>query len=185
LSSAGCLGPRNDFIAGRISRGTTGGANALRAKQSSLCYLYVVQGPSHSLSDHSAFHVARIAWVCLVLGLLSGSSPTEVAGTNWLTRQLDHRVEQIEAPRHTAVPLVPRDIRLVEGHLVEGHHGEIVETAELTDGDQREHCLLPFEFLRLNVVALASQTGLYESPDDRALTPFRLRGFSTRGSPSA
>ena len=50
------------------------------------------------------------------------------------------------------------------------------------------HCLLRFAVvLRLDVAAFGSQTGLYELSADRALalTPFRLRAFWSRGSPSA
>src|SRR5688572_9424169 len=94
--------------------------------------------------------------------------------TYWLTRQIDDRVEQIEAPNHTAVPMVRLDIRCAED-LRE----EVVELAEPTDDDETEHCLL-----RLDVAAFGSQKGLYVSSVDRALalTPFRLLAFSSRGS---
>ena len=134
-----------------------------------------MQSRSHSPSDHSAFHLALIAFVCVVMVLLSGSSPTRLAGTDWLTRQIDDRVEQIEAPNRTAVPMVRLDIPFAEDPLE-----EVVELAEPTDDDDTEHCLL-----RLDVAAFGSQTGLYESSADRAPTPFRLLVFSSRGSPSA
>lgn len=96
--------------------------------------------------------------------------------TYWLTRQIDDRVEQIEAPNHTAVPMVRLDTRFAED-LRE----EVIELAEPTDDDETEHCLL-----RLGVAAFGSQTGLYESSAGRAaLTLFRLLAFSSRGSPSA
>jgi len=53
------------------------------------------------------------------------------------SRQIDHCVEQIEAPNHTAVPMVRLDIRFAED-LRE----EVVELAEPTDDDEAEHCLL-------------------------------------------
>ena len=140
-----------------------------------------MQSRSHSLSDHSAFHLALIAFVCVVMVLLSGSSPTRPAGTDRLTQQIDDRVEQIEAPNQTAVPMVSLDTRFSEGL-----HEEVVELLEPTDDDENERCLLRSNVaLRLDVPAFGSQTGLYESPADRALTPFRLRAFSSRGAPSA
>lgn len=134
-----------------------------------------MQGRSHSLSDHSAFHRALIAFVCAVVVLLSGSSPNRLAGTEWLARQIDHRVEQIQAPNHTAGPMI-LEIRLAADAIE-----ELVELAELTDDDETKDYVL-----RLGVAAFGSegQTGLYESSADRALTPFRLRAFPTRGSPS-
>jgi len=70
--------------------------------------------------------------------LLSGSSPARLAGTDWLTRQIDHRVEQIEAPNHTAVPMVPLRIRLAERRFLK----EVVELAEPRDDDETKHRLL-------------------------------------------
>jgi hypothetical protein len=62
----------------------------------------------------------------------------------------------------------------------------VIELAEPTDDDETKHRLLLLDaVLRFDVSALRSQTGLYESAADRALTPFRLRAFSGRGSPSA
>ena len=132
-----------------------------------------MQGRPHSLSDHSAFHRALIAFVCVAMVLLCGSSPTRLAGTD--SRQIDDRIEQIEAPNHTAVPMVRLDIRFAEDLLE-----EVVELAEPTDDDETKHYLL-----RLGVAVLGSQPGLYESSADRALTQFRLHAFSSRGSPSA
>lgn len=134
-----------------------------------------MQSRSHSLSDHSAFHRALIAFVCVVMVLLSGSSPTRLASTDWPTRQIDDRVEQIEAPNHTAVPMLRLDIRFAE-HLLD----KLVEPDEPTDDDETKNYVL----LR-SVAAFGSQTGFYESSADRALTPFRLLTFSSRGSPSA
>lgn len=96
--------------------------------------------------------------------------------TYWLTPQIDDRVEQIEAPNHTTVPMVRLDIRFSED-LCE----EVVELAEPTDDDETEHCLP-----RLDVAVFGSQTGHYVSSADRAaLTSFRPLAFSSRGSPSA
>jgi hypothetical protein len=96
--------------------------------------------------------------------------------TYWLTRQIDDRVEQIEVPNHTAVPMVRLDIRFAED-LRE----EVVELAEPTDEDETKHYIL-----RSDLVAFASPTGLHESSADQAaLTSFRLLAFSSRGSPSA
>lgn len=135
-----------------------------------------MQGRSHSLSDHSAFHRALIAFVCAVVVLLSGSSPNRLAGTEWLARQIDHRVEQIKAPGHAALPMARLEIRLAADAIE-----ELVELAELTDDDETKDYVL-----RLGVAAFGSEspTSLYESSADRALTPFRLRAFPTRGSPS-
>ena len=134
----------------------------------------VVQGRSHSLSDHSVFHRALIAFVCVVMVVLSGSSPTQLAGADSLTRQIDDRVGQIEAPNHTAVPVACLDIRLAEDPIE-----DVVEFAEPTDDDETKHYLL-----RSGVAAFGSQTRLYESSADRALTQFRLHAFPSRGSPS-
>jgi len=137
-----------------------------------------MQSRPHSLSDHSAFHLALIAFVCVVMVLLSGSSPTRLAST---TRQIDHRVERIEAPNHTAVPMVSLDTRTSEGL-----HDQVGELPERTDDDETERCLLRLIVaLRLDVPAFGSQTDLNELSADRALTPFRLRAFSSRGTPSA
>jgi hypothetical protein len=154
---------------------------ALCARHKFCATVDVVQGRSHSLSDYGAFHLALIAFICVVMVLLSGSSPTRLAGTDWLTRQFDDRVEQIEAPNHTPVPMVSLDIRFAEGP-----HEEVAELLESTDDDETERCLLRLDAaLRLDVPAFVSQTGLYESSANRALTPFRLRAFSSRGTPSA
>lgn len=139
----------------------------------------VVQGRSHSLSDHRAFYLALIAFVCVLMGVLSGNSPARLADTDWLTRHIDDRVEQIKAPDHTALPMVSLDTRFAEDFL-----DEVVELAETTDDDETRHCPLLLDTVpRFG----GNQTGLYESSADRALalTPFRLRAFSTRGSPSA
>lgn len=156
------------------------GVALLRAKQC-LWYRLSVQGRSHSISDHGAFHLALIACVCVLMALLSGSSPTRLAGTDWLTRPIDDRVEQIEAPNDTAAPMVSLDIPFAEGL-----HKEVVELTERTDDDETERCRLRLDVvLPLDVPTFGSQARLYESSADRALTPFRLRALSTRGSPSA
>ena len=135
---------------------------------------------SHSLSDHSAF-LALIAFVCVVMGLLSGSPPTRLAGTDWPTRQIDDRVEQIDAPNHTAVPMVCLDIRFAEDLP-----NELVEPAEPTDDDETDEDETKHYILRSDLAAFGSPTGLYESSADRAaLTRFQLLAFSSRGSPSA
>jgi len=56
------------------------------------------------------------------------------------SRQFDDRVEQIEAPNDTAVPMVRVDIRFAEDPLE-----ELVELAQLTDDNETEHCLLRLE----------------------------------------
>lgn len=134
----------------------------------------VVQGRPHSLSDHGAFHLALIACACVLMVLLSVGSPAQPEGTDWLTRQIDGRVELTEPSNHTAVPMPPLDIRFAEG--IDEERNELFEA---TDDDETAHALL-----RLDIAALESQTGLYESSADRAPTPFRLRVFSSRGSPS-
>jgi hypothetical protein len=132
----------------------------------------VMTGRFHRLRDHGAVHLALIAFVCFVTVLLSGSAPAQLAGTDWLARQIDNRVEQIEAPDHTAAPMAPLDIRATEGPLSNSEQGDL---PELTDDDETEYCLL-----RLDVAALGSQSGRYESSADRALIRLRLRAFSTR-----
>jgi hypothetical protein len=65
-------------------------------------------------------------------------------------------------------------------------HQEVVDLPEDTDDDRTGHCLLLSDVaLRFAAAASRSHTGFYESPAVRALTPFRVRAFSTRGSPSA
>ena len=113
--------------------------------------------------------------------LVTGSSPTRLAGTDRLTRQSDDRVEQIEAPNQTAAPMARLDSRFAEDLL-----DDVVELAEAREDDETKHCLLQSDAVQqLDVPALSSQTGLYESSADRAVTRFRLRAFSSRGSPSA
>lgn len=140
--------------------------------------LNVVQGRPHSLSGRSAFHLALIAFTCAVMALLSVGSPTGLAGTDRLTRQIDHRAGQVGAPNHTAVATVHLSLRCAEGI-----HEQVVELTEPADEDDTDHYLL--EVLRLAIVPFESQTGLSESSADRAVTPFLLRAFSSRGSPSA
>jgi len=101
--------------------------------------------------------------------------------TYWLTRQIDDRVEQIEAPNHTAVPMVRLDIGFAEDL-----HEELVELAEPTDDDETDEDETKHYILRSDLAAFGSPTGLYESSADRAaLTRFQLLAFSSRGSPSA
>lgn len=108
--------------------------------------------------------------------LLSGISSAQLTGTDRLTRQIDHRVEQIEAPNQTATPVFPVGVRCAEDLLE-----EVVELAEPADDDERtKHYLL-----RLGIAGFESPTGLYDSSADRAETRFRLRAFASRGSPSA
>ncbi len=136
-----------------------------------------MRGRSHSRSDHSPFHRALIACVCAVMVLLSGGSPNRLASTEQLARQVDHRVSQIEAPNRTPVRMVRLDVRLAADALE-----ELVELAELTDGDGSKDYVL-----RIDVAAFGSesQTGVYKPSADRALTLFLLPAFPNRGSPSA
>ena len=107
--------------------------------------------------------------------LLSTGFPARLSDAGGLT------VEQIKAPNHAAVPAAGFDTDSAEDLLA-----EVAEPAETTDDDETERCLLPFgSVLPLDVPAVGSQAGLYESPVNRALTAFRLRAFSGRGSPSA
>jgi len=149
---------------------------ARRLARETVCAIFnVVQGRSHSISDHAAFRLALFAFACVLMVLISGGSPARLAGADWLTRQIDDRVEQIEAP------MVSLDLLSVES-LPE----EVAEVTESTDDDETERRHLPLEVaLRFDLAVLESQTGLSESSAARALTPFRLRAFSTRGSPSA
>jgi len=142
-----------------------------------------VQGRLHSLSDRCAFYLALIAFACVAMVPLSGSSPTPLAGTDWLTTQIHQRVEPIEAPDHSAAASKSCYVDL---RLAEGLHQEEVEVLEPTEDDETERRLLRSDLVpRLDAPILRSETGLYESPADRAPTSFRLLAFSTRGSPSA
>lgn len=135
---------------------------------------------SHSLSNHRALHLALIAFVCVVMGLLSGSSPTRLAGADWPARQIDDRVEQMESPNYAAVPMV-----CLETRAAEDFPEELAEPAESRDDETDEDETRSY-ILRSDLAAFRSQTGLHDSPADRAApTPFRLLVFSTRGSPSA
>lgn len=133
-----------------------------------------VQGRPHSLSSLGAFHFALIAFVCAAMALLSGSVPAHPVGADGLTRQVCDRVEQVPGLNHATAPVSRLDIRFAEDLLEEG-----VELAEPTDDDETKH-YLP----RSGVAAFKSQAGLYETSVDRAVTRFRLRAFSSRGSPS-
>lgn len=76
----------------------------------------------------------------------------------------------------------------IDTDVAEDPYDEAVEFAERADDDETERYLLRFDiFRRFNVAASGNHSGLYESSTDRAqaLTPFRLRAFSGRGSPSA
>ncbi len=148
--------------------------------RNSICAtLGIVQGRPHSLSGRSAFLLALIAITCVVLALLSVSSPTGLAGTDRLPQQIDHRAAHAGAPNHTAVAMVHH----LSLRCAEGIHEQVVELTEPADEDDSDHYLL--EVLRLSVVPFESQTGLSESSADRAVIPFLLRAFSSRGSPSA
>jgi hypothetical protein len=130
----------------------------------------------HSLSKPSAIHFALTAFVCVVMGLLLGSSPIRVMGTDLPIHQMGNGFEQIEAEHHTAVPTGSFDIRFTED-LPE----EFVELTESTDDDETDYC-----FQRLDAAAFRSPTGLYESSTNlEAPTSFRLLAFPSRGSPSA
>ena len=135
---------------------------------------------SHNLSDHSAFHFALGAFVCVVMGFLSGSSPTRLVATDWPSRQSADHVEQIEGPNHTALPMVCLDIRFAEDLP-----DELFEPVEPTDGDETDEDETKNYILRSELAAFGIPTGPYESSADRALTSFRLHAISSRGSPSA
>lgn len=136
-----------------------------------------MQGHFHSLRDFAAFHRALIALVYIVMMLPCSGAPARLTGTARLTRQIANHVEQIKAPNHVAVPIGGLKASLAEDLLE-----EVVEAAEATDDDETQHCILRFD-----VVVFGMQTGRYESSTGRAQapTPFRLRAFSNRGSPSA
>jgi hypothetical protein len=136
-----------------------------------------MQRRSHNFSGNSAFHLALIAFVCVVFVLLSGSSPTRLADTDWPARQINDRVEQIEALNHTTGPMLGLDIRFAD-HVLDY---KSIEPDEPADDHETKHYIL----LRSDVAAIGSQTSLYEWSADRALTPFRLLAFWSRGSPSA
>ncbi len=132
-----------------------------------------VQSRSHSRGDHSAFHLALIALVCVVIALFSGSSPTPLSGTDSPTLHASHRVGQIEATHHTAEPTLHLDTRFRDQLF-----DKLVEPDESTDDDD------DYVLVRSDIPAVSGQTSLYASSASRALTPFRLLAFSTRGSPS-
>lgn len=139
-----------------------------------------MQKRSRGLGDHSAFHLALIAVVCIVMGLLSGSSQSRLAGTDWPTRQTDDRVEQIEAPNHIAVRMVCLDIRSAQ-ELPE----LLAEPADPLDEETVEEETKNY-ILQSDLAAFRSPTSVHELPADRAApTPFRLLAFANRGSPSA
>ena len=145
-----------------------------------------MQSRSHSLSGRTEFPLALIAFVCVAIGLLSGISPSRLAGTNWPTRQIVDRVEQIEAPNHAGVPVVFLDIRFAEelpdkpGDPADPMDVEETDDEETDDDETKDY------ILRSGLAAFRSQAGLYESPADPSTqTPFRLRAFPSRGSPSA
>jgi hypothetical protein len=139
-----------------------------------------VQGRPHSLSDHGAYHRVLIAFACGLITLLSFGSPARPAGSSGLTRQFDNRVEQIEAPDPTPVSMVPFDARFAENL-----HQEVAEPPEPTDDDETCRCLLRLGVvLQFDLPAFGIQSGLDESSAGRERTPFRLRAFSGRGSPS-
>lgn len=138
----------------------------------------LMQRRSHSLSDHGPFHLALIAFICVLTVLLSGSSPTRRAGSDGHTRQFGGHVRHAASRNHTVLPIAPLAIACAKRH-----HAEVGELPELTDDDDSQHCILVV--LRLDGAPFASESSLYDSSADRALSPFRLRAFSTRGSPSA
>lgn len=135
-------------------------------------------GRTHSVNDHRGFRLALLATACFVLLLLSGSPSNLLIGADWLARNSDDRVEQTEAQTQTAGPLASLDVLFAEDR----HE----ETAETTDDDETERCLLCFDVLGpIGMPALRNQAELHESSFERPLTPVRLRAFPTRGSPAA
>lgn len=139
-----------------------------------------MQGRFHSLSDRSALHRALTAFVFVVMVLVSGSSLTRLADTGWPARPIDHRAERIEALNATPAPMAHLDSCFGEEFLEQG-----VELAEPKEDDETKHGLLPFDVvLPLDAASIGSQTGLSASSADRPPTRFRLRVFSSRGSPS-
>lgn len=139
-----------------------------------------MENRSRGPSDHSAFHLALMAVVCVVMGLLSGSSPSLLAGTDWPTRQIDDGVEQIEAPNHIPVRMVCLDIRSGP-ELPE----VLAEPADPLDEETVEEETKNY-ILQSDLAAFRSPTSVHELPADRAApTPFRLLAFANRGSPSA
>ncbi len=140
--------------------------------------LNVVQGRSFSFSDRLAFRLALITFAYLLVVLLGGSSPARLAGADWLDRQIDDRIEQIKAPNHTAVPMGSLAIRSADDL-----HEETVELLEAIEEDETDHSLM--EVPRFEFAPFGIRKGLYGSSAYRAISSFRLRVFSGRGSPSA
>lgn len=140
-----------------------------------------MQGRSHSLSDHSAFRLALIAFACAVLALLSGSAPAQSAGTDSPALQLEHRVQQFKAP-HLPAALVVRPVTL----FAEDLPGELAELADPAEEDETNDDAANNYIRRSDLPAFGNPTGLDESPDHlAALTPFRLLAFSSCAPPSA
>jgi len=138
-----------------------------------------VQGRSYSFSDRPAFRLALIAFAFVLVVLLGGSTSARLVGADWLDRQIDDRIEQIKAPNDTAVPIGSLAIRSADDL-----HEEMAELLEaIEEEDETDHSLL--EVPRFALVPFAIRKGLYESSAHRAITAFRLRVFSGRGSPSA
>ncbi|MBS1828163.1 MAG: hypothetical protein JST93_22845 [Acidobacteria bacterium] len=114
-----------------------------------------------------------------MIALLSGSSPAFSAGTDWPTRQIDDRVEQIESPNHTSVPVV------CHARFGPDLPEVLAEAADPMDEETVEEETKDY-ILRSDLSSFRSPTSLHRSTAGRAApTPFRLLAFSSRGSPRA
>lgn len=139
-----------------------------------------MQNRSHSLCGHGALHFAVITFVCVLMGLISVGSPSCLAVTDGPTLQIDDRNGQIEAPNVTAAPMALLDL-----HFADGLPNEVAELAASTDDEPDKDGVKTF-IPRSALAAFRSPIYPSKSSADRvALVPFRLRAFSSRGSPSA
>jgi|GEM_PF-2795216 len=139
-----------------------------------------MQNRSHSLCGHGVVHLALITFVCVLMGLISVGSPICLAVTDGPTLQTEDRKGQLEAPNHAAAPMVYLDL-----HFADGLPNEVAELAASTDDEPDKDGVKTF-IPRSDLAAFRSPTYPSKSSADRvALVPFRLRAFSSRGSPSA
>ncbi len=132
-----------------------------------------MQRHTRSLGSHKAFHLAMIAFACLLMALLSGI---------FLAHPAYSKSPVLASHNHHDLLAVPFTDTDLDVRFAEDSRDEVVELTETTDDDDIQHLLLP-----VDVVFFGGQTVLYHlSPESsRALTPFRLLAFSSCGPPSA